>query len=83
MVIAVAMSRDRNPRSTSVLDDWAWKNGFQILSVSQTQVVGESQHQAVYLIRVRDQIGLVHSGWARCGSRVLGLSRHVDVEWDE
>jgi hypothetical protein len=89
VVVIIASAVLRSNRSTSILDQWALENGFEVVSASQAQVfrgpftLTASRDQTVYRITVRDQSGRTMTGWARCGSWMLGLaSNNVEVVWD-
>jgi hypothetical protein len=77
-------------RSASLLENWAEKNGYQIISREYRHVFKgpffwtSSRGQTVYRITVEDGQGNQRSGWARCGGWFLGLlSDNVSVRWDD
>jgi hypothetical protein len=77
-------------RSRSVLDQWAEKNGFEILHSEYRHLfkgpftLWSSKDQTVYRVRVRDREGTERSGWVRCGGWFLGLmSDRIEVKWDD
>ena len=76
-------------RRSTILKDWADKNGYQILH-KEFRVFrvgpfwGQSGQAVVYYVTVRDEQGQQRSGWVRCGGRFLGLlSDNADVIWKD
>jgi len=77
-------------RSDFILQDWATKNGYRIVSKEYRNVLRgpffgtTGNGQTVYRVVVQDQDSNTRTGWVRFGSFWLGiLSDHVDVHWDE
>ncbi len=77
-------------RSESLLEEWARRNGFQIISREYRNFFRgpffwtTGRHQTVYYVVVEDQQGNKRRGWVRCGGFFLGLfSDHVDVRWED
>jgi len=76
-------------RSRSILEEWAYENGFEILSSEQRSLLKgpfflrSSRGQIVYYVTVRDAEGQLRKGWVRCGGFFTGLlSKQADVSWD-
>lgn len=88
--VAVASYTWRETRSMSMLEQWASENSFQLLSTSRSHFTlgtpfwaASSKSQTVYRITVRDRQGKTLSGYALCGSWVLGLrADRVEIKWD-
>lgn len=85
-VMSIAWS---NNRSQQIVESWASRNGYTLLSAEQRHMMRgpffwtTARGQTVYYITVRDQHGMVRSGWLRCGSWWLGLwSDQADVRWE-
>jgi hypothetical protein len=77
-------------RSGSLLDQWAERSGYRIVSREYRNVVTgpffwtSSEGQTVYRVTVEDRQGNRRSGWARCGGFFFGLlSDKVEVRWDD
>lgn len=76
-------------RSRRLLDDWAASNGFRLVSADYCWIRRgpffwtTSKGQTVYRITAVDGDGNRRTGWARCGSFLLGLwAGRVEVRWD-
>jgi hypothetical protein len=76
-------------RSSSLLHQWAEKNGFRIVRQEYRSFFKDpffwtsSKGQTVYYVVVEDSAGTQRSGWVRCGGWWLGLlSDNVEVRWD-
>jgi hypothetical protein len=78
-------------RSRSLLEQWAERNGYHILSRRYRSFFKgpffwtSSRGQAVYHVTVEEKEGgRRRSGWVRCGGWFLGLlSDNVEVQWDD
>jgi hypothetical protein len=77
-------------RSNSLLEQWAAKGGYRILSREHRALRkgpflwNSTRGQAVYYVVVVDSDGDTRSGWVRCGGYWLGmLSDHTEVRWDD
>ena len=77
-------------RSNSLLEQWAQRNGFQIIRQEYRHFLRgpfswtTSKGQTVYHVTVEDSHGHRRHGWVRCGGWFLGLlSNHVDVRWED
>jgi hypothetical protein len=76
-------------RSRFVLEDWADKQGFEILYSEYRSLFRgpffctTSRGQTVYYVKVRDGTGRERSGWVRCGGWFFGLmSDKAEVRWE-
>jgi hypothetical protein len=76
-------------RSSSLLHQWAAKNGYRIVRQEYRYFFKgpffwtSSKGQTVYYVVVEDSGGTRRSGWVRCGGWWLGLvSDNVEVRWD-
>jgi len=76
-------------RSKSILQKWAFQNGYEILDRNYRNFAKgpffwtSARGQAVYHVTVRDQQGQIHSGWVRCGGWITGLwSDKAEVRWE-
>jgi hypothetical protein len=76
-------------RSRQLLENWAERNGFEILEAEYRHFFKgpffwrSTKDQTVYRVTVRDRSG-VRSGWVRCGGWFLGLmTDKAEVRWDE
>ena len=88
-MFTVAMMVFHYSRAKSILQRWADKNGYEILS-SEYRLMGgrfwwrRTENQEVYYVTIRTSEGQVRRGWVRCGGWFFGiLSDQADVEWDE
>jgi len=77
-------------RSRLVLEQWAAKQGFQILHSEYRNLFRgpffwtTSRGQTVYYVRVRDRRGIERSGWVRCGGWFFGLmTNKAEVRWED
>jgi hypothetical protein len=77
-------------RSSSLLEGWAAKNGYRLISQEYRSVFKgpffwtSSEEQTVYYVTVEDRNGQRRSGWVRCGGWFWGLlSDNVEVRWDD
>ncbi len=77
-------------RSASILDQWADKSGYRIVSGEYRHLLKgpffwtSSRGQTVYYVTVEDEQGNQRHGWVRCGSWLFGLlSDNVEVRWDD
>jgi hypothetical protein len=80
----------RISRSRFLLEQWAVKNGFDILhSESRDLFQGPffwttSRGQTVFYVRVRDDQGRERSGWIRFGGWITGLwTDKSEVKWED
>jgi hypothetical protein len=78
------------PRSRSVLERWAARNGVQIIHSERRWVFQGpyfwtgSRWQPVFRVKVRDHHGHERSGWVLCGGFLSGaFSEEAKVRWDE
>lgn len=77
-------------RSQTIIEDWAQQNNYRLLE-SNAPLLNKgpffwttSKGQTVYRFTIEDQTGRTRSGWARCGSWMLGLmSEQIEVRWDD
>ena len=76
-------------RSSSLLHQWAAKNGYRIVRQEYRHLFKgpffwtSTKGQTVYYVVVEDAAGTRRSGWVRCGGWWLGLlSDNVEVRWD-
>ncbi len=89
--VIIIESGDRHYSSTrGVLEHWAEKNGYHILSSEPRSFRRgpffwtTSERQEVYYVSVETSQGEVRSGWVRCGGWLWGLfSDYADVRWDD
>ncbi len=77
-------------RATAVLQKWADENGCQITRKEYRYLRrgpffwSTSRSQVVFYFEALDRSGLERKGFARCGSRWLGLLKdQVEVRWEE
>ena len=83
--VIVAMAR----RSESLLSRWAAEHGYRITRSRPAlfyrgPFFWSSKSQTVFHITAVDAEGLERSGWARCGSWLLGVAADtVEVRWDD
>ena len=77
------------PRSKSLLEHWATRNGCKILASEFRWLVKGpyflmcSRGQSVYRVKVQDRQGNERSGWVRCGGIFLGpFKDEAAVTWD-
>jgi len=77
-------------RAGRILDDWAAKNNYQILS-SELRWLRRgpffwtsTKNQIVYYVTVRTLDGTTKRGWVRCGSFWLGIFQNkAEVRWED
>jgi hypothetical protein len=76
-------------RSSSLLHQWAAKNGYRIIRKEYRYFFRgpftwtSTNTQTVYYVVVDDSSGISRSGWVRCGSWWFGLlSDKVEVRWE-
>ncbi|QEH35739.1 hypothetical protein OJF2_42960 [Aquisphaera giovannonii] len=76
-------------RSRQLLENWAERNGYEILEAEYRHMFKgpfffrSTRDQTVYRVTVRDKAG-VHRGWVRCGGWFFGLmTDKAEVRWDE
>lgn len=86
----VAMMAFHFSRATSILEQWAEENGYEILDRERRLMWfgpfwwRKGKGQEVYYVTIRTPEGQVRRGWVRCGGWFLGiLSNEAVVEWDE
>jgi hypothetical protein len=89
VVFVAAMLVFHFSRAKSILEQWAERNGYEILA-SEHRLMGgrfwwrKSEGQEVYYVTIRTPEGQIRRGSVRCGGWFLGiLSDQADVEWDE
>src|SRR5687768_33489 len=89
IVIAVLSIVWTRSRSTSIIEQWASENCFELLAYEQRFLrtgpffFRHGKGHTVYHVTVRDAEGNVRSGYARCGGWIGGLlSDKIVVEWD-
>jgi hypothetical protein len=77
-------------RSNSLLDQWAERNGYEIVRREHRSFFKgpffwtSTRGQSVYYVVVEDEAGNRRSGYARCGGWWFGLlSNNVEVRWDD
>ena len=77
-------------RSASLLEQWAGKNGYRIVSSEYCYLRKgpffwtSSRGQTVYYVTLEDVQGNQQHGWVRCGSWFFGLlSDNVEVRWED
>jgi hypothetical protein len=77
------------PRSKSLLEHWATRNGYKIIDSSFRWFSKGpfflmcSRGQTVYRIKVSDHRGNERTGWVRCGGSIGGLFiDEATVVWD-
>jgi hypothetical protein len=78
------------PRSRSVLEHWATRNGFEIThSERRWLFLGPfawrtGRGQTVYYVKVRSHEGFERSGWVCCGGIWTGLfTNKAEVIWED
>lgn len=77
-------------RGSSLLEQWARRNGYRILSQDYCHFFKgpffwtSTKDQVVYYVTVEDEEGRQRNGWVRCGGYFLGLlSDNVEVRWED
>ena len=88
--IAIASLVWQTTRSRELLDQWAQREGFQLLAVERRYMRRgpffwtTSKGQEVFFVQVLDlQSGQVRPAWVRVGGWWRGLlSDQVDVRWE-
>ena len=77
-------------RSAFLLEQWAGKNGYRIVSREHRYIRKgpffwtSPRGRTVYYVTVEDEQGNQRHGWVRCGSWFFGLvSDHVEVRWED
>jgi hypothetical protein len=81
-------------RSRQILDDWARRNGYQIIKSKHRlfRIIGPFLwtcnefvlHQEVYFVTVRTPEGEIRRGWVLCGNWFLGiLINSAQVRWEK
>ena len=65
-------------RSKQLVAKWADENGYGLLAAQYSWFLRgpyfwSSRGQVIYRVQVRDEMGLVRSGWVRCGSWFAGV----------
>lgn len=76
-------------RSSSLLETWARRHGYHIISQEYCRFFKgpffwtSSKGQVVYYVTVQDAEGRQRTGWVRCGGFFFGLwSDNVEVRWE-
>jgi len=76
-------------RSQQLLNQWAARNGYQMLRSERRSFRRgpffwtTSKNQVVYYVEVLDEQGNRRIGWVRCGGWWLGLlADHVEAMWE-
>lgn len=89
-VVAVASMAWHLNRSRNILQQWADKNGYQLIEAKYAYFFKgpffwtSSKNQSVYRVQVRDETGGIRNGWVRCGSWLWGdWSNQTQVRWDD
>ena len=89
IALVIAASIAHHKRGRSMLEDWAARNGFALISAEECWLwrgpfwLRSGKGNVVYRVTVRDRDGLQRSGYVRCGGFFLGMwSDAVAVEWD-
>jgi hypothetical protein len=89
VILAVFVIWWHYSRSSSLLEQWARRHGYRILSQEYCYFFKgpffwtSSKDQVVYYVTVEDEEGRQRKGWVRCGGYFLGLlSDNVEVRWD-
>lgn len=90
IVLAVGSVVWAQSRGKSLLETWAYQNGYEILSREECWFFrgpffwSTSRGQKVYKVTVREAEGGVRNGYVRVGGFWLGLwSDQVDVRWSD
>jgi len=90
LVAIVAGFAWSHSRGKSMLETWAYQNGYEILSREECWLFrgpffwSSSKGQKVYKVSLRDADGIVRNGYVRCGSYWIGLwSDKVELRWDD
>jgi hypothetical protein len=89
-VILVAFPRVIFPRSNHILESWAARNDYRVLS-SELRWIHRgpffwttSKNQIVYYVEVKTSDDTVKRGWVRCGGWWRGVFLDkAEVRWDE
>ena len=79
----------RNPRSQSMIEQWAANNGYRVSSIESRLVLRgpffftTSRNQTVHYVTFTAADGRAQPAWVRCGSWLGGItfSDRVDVRW--
>lgn len=89
LAFAIGMVVFSYGRSHAILQSWAARNGFEIIEKRQPLFWRgpffwtSGKGQAVFRVTVRDQQGVMRSGWVRVGHWLVGmLSDDAAVIWD-
>ncbi len=89
-IIVVAIIFLTNARADTILNNWALRNGYRVLSRNYAWFFKgpffwtSNRSQVVFRITAQDQSGNTRSGWVRCGSWWGGiLSDDAEIRWDE
>jgi len=89
VVLAVFAWQWRMTRARGMLERWARRSGFRLLSARRCWVFRgpfwwrTGKGQEVFRVTVRDDEGGLHRAYVRVGGWWWGLwSDRVDVEWD-
>jgi hypothetical protein len=79
-----------NRAASSLLQRWAQRNDFRIISQERRDFrtgpffLRTSKGQQVFPVTVSDPVGYTRSGWVRVGDWWVGLtSDKVEVRWDD
>jgi len=89
VLLSVALEAHRGERTRKMVERWAARCGFHVLSCERSIWssgpfwLARSKSQTVCRITIRDRNGSVRHGWARCGHWFFGLSKEqVEVRWN-
>ncbi len=89
IVVAVLLVWWHYRRSASLLEQWARRHRYRILSQQYCYFFKgpffwtSSKDQVVYRVTVQDEEDRERTGWVRCGGYFFGLlSDNVEARWD-
>ncbi len=74
-------------RASSIIENWAQKNGFRVLKKSiriiRTGPFFTTKNQAVYRVQVADNLGKRKNCWIKCGDYLYLDPYKIKIIWDQ